>query len=73
MSKNIYYHNPRCRKSREGLQLVEGKEVEFELVEYLKDPPTNVQLKFILESLDKKPLSLFSIIKPPWADPRRIY
>jgi arsenate reductase len=58
MSKNIYYHNPRCRKSREGLQLVEGKEVEFELVEYLKDPPTNVQLKFILESLDKKPLEV---------------
>jgi arsenate reductase len=58
MNKNIFYHNPRCRKSREGLQLVEGKNVEFELVEYLKNPPTKDQLKFILEKMGKKPLEV---------------
>ena len=31
------YHNPRCRKSRAGLQYLEGKGVEFEVVEYLKN------------------------------------
>jgi len=58
MSKNIFYHNPRCRKSREGLQLVEGKKVEFEIVEYLKNPPTKEQLKSILENMGKKPLEI---------------
>jgi arsenate reductase len=58
MNINIFYHNPRCRKSREGLQLVEGKNVEFELVEYLKNPPTKDQLKLILNKLGKKPLEI---------------
>jgi arsenate reductase len=58
MRRNIFYHNPRCRKSREGLQLVEGKKVDFELVEYLKDTPSKEQLISILKSLNKKPLDL---------------
>ena len=58
MKKNVFYHNPRCRKSREGLQLVEGKKIKFEVVEYLNDPPTKEELKFILESLGKKPLDV---------------
>ena len=58
MNRNIFYHNPRCRKSRETLQLVEEKNVDFDLVEYLKDPPTKEQLKFILDGLDKKPLEI---------------
>ena len=58
MSKNIFYHNPRCRKSREGLQLIEGKKVDFELVEYLKEPPTKEQLQSILKNLGKKPLEV---------------
>ena len=58
MRKNLFYHNPRCRKSREGLQLVEGKNIKFEVVEYLNDPPTKEELKSILESLGKKPLDV---------------
>jgi len=58
VSKNIFYHNPRCRKSRETLKLVEEKNVVFDLVEYLKDPPSKKQLKFILDSLGKKPLEI---------------
>lgn len=58
MSKNIFYHNPRCRKSRETLQLIEAKNVDFELVEYLKDPPTREQFKNILDGLGKKPLEI---------------
>ena len=58
MNRNIFYHNPRCRKSRETLQLVEEKNVDFELVEYLKDPPTREQLKNILDGLGKKPLEI---------------
>ena len=58
MSKNIFYHNPRCRKSRETLKLVEEKKVDFDLLEYLIDPPNKKQLKFILDSLGKKPLEI---------------
>ena len=58
MDQNIYYHNPRCRKSREALQLVREKNIDFKIVEYLKDPPSREQLKYILDGLGKKPLDL---------------
>jgi len=58
VSNNIFYHNPRRRKSRETLKLVEEKHVDFELVEYLKDPPTREKLKFILEGIGIKPLEI---------------
>lgn len=58
MSKNIFYHNPRCRKSRETLKIVQEKNVDFELVEYLNNPPDNKQMKTILEGLGKKPLEI---------------
>ena len=31
------YHNPRCRKSREGVQYLIDKGVKFEIIEYLKE------------------------------------
>ena len=55
---NIFYHNPRCRKSREALQLVENIRAEFKIVEYLKEPPDKEQLKYILDRLGKIPLEI---------------
>jgi arsenate reductase len=37
MEKVIIWHNPRCRKSREGLEYLKGKGIEFEIFEYLKE------------------------------------
>ncbi len=34
------YHNPRCSKSRQTLQLLTDNNVEPEIIEYLKTPPT---------------------------------
>lgn len=31
------YHNPRCRKSREALLILESKNIEFKIKLYLKD------------------------------------
>ncbi|NND16254.1 MAG: arsenate reductase (glutaredoxin) [Eudoraea sp.] len=45
------YHNPRCRKSREGLQLVESSGIPFEVRLYLKDPLTKKELQSILKEL----------------------
>ena len=33
------YHNPRCSKSRQALDLLRAKGVEPKIVEYLKTPP----------------------------------
>lgn len=50
----IIYHNPRCRKSRETLQLIKDKGVTVEIVEYLNTSPSELQLKDILSKLGMK-------------------
>ena len=46
------YHNPRCRKSRDTLSIIEEKNIQVEIVEYLKDPITKKELKQILRLLN---------------------
>ena len=58
MPGNRFYHNPRCRKSREGLKIVQDRGLDVEIIEYLKQPPAQKELKYILDGLDKKPLEL---------------
>ncbi len=48
------FHNPRCRKSRETLQLINSKGLEPEIVLYLENPPTQKELKSILQKLGIK-------------------
>ncbi|PCH66295.1 MAG: arsenate reductase (glutaredoxin) [Bacteroidetes bacterium] len=45
------YHNPRCRKSRETLSIIQDKGIDIEIVEYLKEPPTNEELVAVLKKL----------------------
>ena len=52
------YHNPRCTKSRETLQLLESKGIEPKVIEYLKDVPTEKELKGILKKLGIKATDL---------------
>jgi len=50
------YHNPRCKKSRAGLQSLESFTNDFELKQYLKDDPfTTESLKAALQKLGMKP------------------
>lgn len=49
------YHNPRCSKSRCGIDYLKEKNVEFEVVEYLTDVPTAETLKDLLAKMGKKP------------------
>ncbi|WP_417437896.1 arsenate reductase (glutaredoxin) [Idiomarina sp.] len=51
MSQVTIYHNPRCSKSRQTLELLKQNDVEPEIVEYLKTPPNAAELKDILEKL----------------------
>lgn len=45
------YHNPRCRKSRETLKLIQDSGVDHKIVEYLKEPPTEDQIHEIITKL----------------------
>ena len=58
MPKNIYYHNPRCSKSRQGLALLEQNNVSFVVKEYLKEGFTSIELKNIFKSLDMEPYAI---------------
>ncbi len=49
------YHNTRCKKSRAGLQYLESKTKDFEIIEYLKTGLKEDELKEILKKLGKKP------------------
>ncbi len=45
------YHNPRCSKSRQTLQLLQEKGIEPEVVKYLETPPTEEELRGIIRML----------------------
>ena len=46
-----YYHNPRCAKSREGLQLLTEKKIVPEIVDYMKEPITPAELTEVIRKL----------------------
>ena len=46
------YHNPRCTKSREALQLLKDNGADVEVIEYLKEVPGEKELKEVLAKLN---------------------
>ncbi|MBC8950875.1 MULTISPECIES: arsenate reductase (glutaredoxin) [Xenorhabdus] len=52
--KVIFYHNPRCSKSRETLKLIEEFGITPEIIHYLDTPPTAEQLAVLLQQLGFK-------------------
>ena len=55
MNGYIIYHNPRCSKSRQTLQLLKDAGVEPTIIEYLKTPLTKGQLRNISQFLGLRP------------------
>ena len=51
MEKITIYHNARCSKSRQTLQLLRDRGVEPEVVEYLKEPPDAATLETLIDAL----------------------
>mgnify|MGYP000919503908 FL=1 len=45
------WHNPKCSKSRSALELLQSKDINANVVEYLKTTPTKEQLKDVLLKL----------------------
>lgn len=58
MTKITIYHNPRCSKSRQTLQLLRDHGIEPKIVEYLKQPLSTLQLKRLLDMLHMGPRDL---------------
>lgn len=52
------YHNPKCRKSRNGLDYLKEKGLEFTVVEYIKNPISREVLKDILIKMNAGPQEL---------------
>lgn len=51
-------HNNRCGKSRTALQILEDKNIPFEVIEYLKNPLTEKEIKALLKKLQLKPIDM---------------
>lgn len=62
------YHNPRCRKSREGLQILEDSGKDFEIVKYLDEIPTEKELSDIIKLLNINPIDLVRKNEAIWKD-----
>ena len=45
MSKVLIYHNPRWGKSRESVQILNDLNVEYEIIDYLNNPPSADELE----------------------------
>jgi arsenate reductase len=52
------YHNPKCRKSRAGVQYIQDKGIECTIVEYLKTPFTREQFADLLMKLNMRPADI---------------
>lgn len=62
------YHNNRCRKSREGLQVLEESGKQFEVVNYLEKVPTKKELKKIIDLLGISPIELVRKNEKIWKE-----
>ena len=60
------YHNNRCRKSREGLEILEKSGKDFEVIKYLEEVPSEKELKDIIELLQIKPIELVRTNESIW-------
>lgn len=49
--KARFYHNPRCSKSRQSLELLNERGLDFEIIAYLDQPPSESQLAELIKSL----------------------
>ena len=56
MDNYIIYHNPRCSKSRQTLAIMNEKNLDIKIVEYLSETPSGNELEIISKKLAMKPM-----------------
>ena len=60
------FHNPRCSKSRQTLELLTKQGIQPEIVRYLETPPTAQELDAILNKLALQPRQLMRHKEPEY-------
>ena len=68
MSDIKIYHNPRCSKSRSGLQLLEDAKISFDTVLYLKEGPSVTEIKDLLGKLGISAIELVRKGEAVWKE-----
>ena len=58
------YFNPRCRKSRETLQIIREKDIEPEIHYYMDNPPSKEELSEVLRKMGRRPREIFRKSEP---------
>ena len=66
--KTKIYHNPRCSKCRQTMALLDEKNVDAEVVEYMNTPPSKSDLIEILEMLNLQPRELMRTHEAEYKD-----
>jgi arsenate reductase len=62
------FHNPRCSKSREALQMLLERGEALEIIDYLKTPPDATELEHILALLGIEPIDLMRHKEPEFLE-----
>lgn len=52
------YHNPRCSKSRCGLEYLKGKGIEPTIVDYINAPLDEQKIHDLLRKMGKRPIDI---------------
>lgn len=61
-------HNPRCGKSRIGLQIIENLQEDFIVRHYLKDPLSKAELETLLQQLALTPEQIIRTNEKIWKE-----
>ncbi|MCK4561757.1 MAG: arsenate reductase (glutaredoxin) [Flavobacteriaceae bacterium] len=61
-------HNPRCSKSRQGLAILTDAKVDFEIIEYLKTPLSEKEIKDLITKLNIEPIDLIRKGEAIWKE-----
>lgn len=64
----VIYHNARCSKSRQALELLRERGIEPRIVDYLRDPPSVEELLRILKLLKMGPRQLIRSREPEFKE-----
>jgi arsenate reductase len=62
------YHNPRCSKSREALNILETNHTDYKVIKYFDELLSEKALKGIIKLLKIKPIALVRTNESIWKD-----
>lgn len=52
------YHNPRCRKSRAGLEYLKSRTKEIDIIDYIKSPLSEKEMRQLFAKLNLTPAEM---------------